>query len=270
MSWENVKEAYRTRLGNPAAKELLALVIDEANADGLAFVGLDRLVFLTELKKRTVFRVLQVFELIGLVSRTEALLKGHLLPAFQVDLEKLGGDLRQPYAVAYSSVQKKPFGQRRSDTRRTVAATRKSVAATSGSVAATLPPHPLIGGPSVVPFLSHTPQPPQAGASVLFLDPLDAATDQVCSALGIANRRKRRPVKLAIALAAEKGDLPATIALEMIAAVRDQDKLHLDGALKFKYGLTKFLGEGIWRDRDRWAWDTAELKQQAAARIGSR
>jgi hypothetical protein len=93
--------------------------------------------------------------------------------------------------------------------------------------------------------------------------------DQVCSALGIANRRKRRPVRLAIELAAEKGDLPATIALEMIAAVRDQDRLYLEGALKFKFGLDKFLGMGIWRNRDRWAWDTAALRLQGEARVGT-
>ena len=99
---------------------------------------------------------------------------------------------------------------------------------------------------------------------------LGSAVDQVCSALGIANRRKRGPVKQAIAMAAEKGELPATIALAMIAAVRTQDQLHLDRKLKFKYGLEKFLGLGIWRDENRWAWDTEELDRQAQARVGSR
>ncbi|MDR3741616.1 MAG: hypothetical protein P4L40_21565 [Terracidiphilus sp.] len=288
MSWENVKDAYRTRLGNPAAKEVLALVVDEANAEGLAFVGLDRVVYLTEVKKRTVQRVLQVFEVIGLVSRTEAMLKGRVLPAFQVDLVKLGSDLRQPYAEAYSVAQKKPFGKRRSDaagsvaatrgsvaaTRGSVAATRGSVAATRGSVAATQPPHPHKGVSPFLPFVSPTPQPPQAGASELNLAlelALDRATEQVMSALNVdgEQRRKRKLIRGALKRAAEKGELPATLALAMIEAVREQDRLHLDGQLKFKFGLQRFLGEGIWRDANRWAWDPATMRLQAEARMGS-
>jgi hypothetical protein len=265
VSWENLKDAYRTRLGNLTAKSVLVLIVDEANAEGLAFVGLDRVATLTEINKRTTLRMIQVFGAIDLVNRTEATLKGKLMPAFQVNLTRLGLDLAAEFGAAYQNVG----GTRRCDADASVVATRRSVAATRGSVVATRPPHPLIGRSPLVPFVSPTPLPPQAGASVLFLDALAGATDQVCSALGIANRRKRRPVRLAIELAAEKGDLPATIALEMIAAVRDQDKLHLDGALKFKFGLQKFLGEGIWRDRDRWAWDTAMLRLQGEARVGS-
>lgn len=108
---------------------------------------------------------------------------------------------------------------------------------------------------------------PREGAREL---ELERAVDQVCSALGLANRRKRKVVHGAIALAAEKGELPATLALEMIAAVRDQDELHLGRQLKFKFGLQRFLGEGIWRDRNRWAWDPAEMRLQAEARVGSR
>ena len=118
------------------------------------------------------------------------------------------------------------------------------------------------------PELPFTPCPlPREGVRVL---ELDRAVDQVCSALGIANRRKRRPVRQAIVMAAEKGELPATIALAIIAAVREQDERHLDRQLKFKYSLEKFLGLGIWRDQNRWAWDTAEMRLQAEARVGSR
>jgi len=270
MSWENLKDAYRTRLGNPTAKEVLALVVDEANAEGLAFVGLDRIVYLTEVKKRTVLRVLQVFELIGLVNQTEALLKGELRSAFQVDLGKLNSDLREAYAVAYTGVQGKPFGVRRSDAVRSVAATRKSVAATRKRVAATQPPHPLIGRSPLLPFVSPTPVVPASGDARACDPAVERSVDQVMSALGLSNRRKRKPVLLAIELAAEKGELPATIALDLIAAVRGQDEEHLRGRLKFKYGLEKFLGLGIWRDRNRWAWDVEVMRLQAEARVGSR
>jgi hypothetical protein len=94
----------------------------------------------------------------------------------------------------------------------------------------------------------------------------------VCSALGIADeqRRKRKLIRSAIVMAAEKGEPPATIALAMIDAVRAQDRLHLERQLKFKFGLQKFLGEGVWRDRNRWAWDPVEMQLQAEARAGSR
>lgn len=277
MSWENLKDAYRTRLGNLTAKSVLVLIVDEANAEGLAFVGLDRVATLTEIDKRTTMRIVEVFGVIDLVNRTEASLKGKVLPAFQVNLARLGLDLSAPFVRAYRMAQKKCPGCGRSaqfctclrDTRAGVSETRRSVSETSSSVSETFPPHPLKGGPLVFPFVSPTPQPPQAGASEFNLA-LERSVDQVCSALGISNRRKRKPVRYAIAMAAEKGELPATIALELIAAVRDQDRLHLEGALKFKHGFEKFIGLGIWRDRDRWLWDTAKLELQAAARVGSR
>ncbi len=90
MSWENLKDAYRTRLGNLTAKSVLVLIVDEANAEGLAFVGLDRVATLTEINKRTTLRMIQVFGAIDLVNRTEATLKGKLMPAFQVNLTRLG------------------------------------------------------------------------------------------------------------------------------------------------------------------------------------
>jgi hypothetical protein len=99
---------------------------------------------------------------------------------------------------------------------------------------------------------------------------LGHAVDQVCSALSIENRRKQPMLLRAIALAAEKGELPATIALDMIAAVRDQDVEHARGRLKYKFGLKNFIGDGIWRDRNRWAWDVEAMRLQAEARVGSR
>jgi hypothetical protein len=111
------------------------------------------------------------------------------------------------------------------------------------------------------------------GAVGGFVQPIDGgverAVDQVCSALGIANHRKRKLLRAAILLAAEKGEPPPTIALEMIAAVRDQDEAHAMRRLRFKYGLRTFFGDGIWRDRNRWAWDVGEIKLQSEARVGS-
>jgi hypothetical protein len=95
---------------------------------------------------------------------------------------------------------------------------------------------------------------------------LDLATEQLRNALSVENGRVLRMLRRVIALAAEKGEPPATIALAMIAAVREQDA----ACLKFKFGLRKFFGEGIWRDKNRWAWDVERARREAEARVGSR
>lgn len=253
--------AYRTRLGNLTAKSVLALIVDEANAEGLGFSGIDRIVTLTEVKLRTVQRVVQVLTEIDLVSRTEAELKGKVRPAFQVNLARLGLDLRAEFAAALAKASRKCLR----DTSTRVSGTRKNVSATRQSVSETQPPNPLIGGPFLAPCSAPTPIAPSAEGA----GGIEAATDQVCSAVGVSNRRKRRTIRDAVALAAEKGELPPTIALEMIAAIRDQDAAFLDGRLKYKFGLEKLVGQGYWRDRKRWGWDTEALRMRAAASVGS-
>lgn len=96
---------------------------------------------------------------------------------------------------------------------------------------------------------------------------LGHAVDQVCSALAIANRRKRKLLWDVIVLEAEKGDPPATVALRMIQAWRVQAESSM--VLRVKFGLAKFFGEGIWKDQRRWHWDEDLLRRQAEARVGS-
>lgn len=98
---------------------------------------------------------------------------------------------------------------------------------------------------------------------------VERAVAQVRSALSVSNERKCKLLRGVIAMAAEKGEEPPTIALDIIAAVRDQDREYAAGHLKFTYGLNKFLGEGIWRNRNRWPWDIEALRMEAAARVGS-
>lgn len=95
---------------------------------------------------------------------------------------------------------------------------------------------------------------------------LDLATEQLRNALSVENPRVLRMLRRVVALAAEKGEPPATIALAMIAAVREQD----EACLKYKFGLRKFFGEGIWRDKSRWAWDVERARREAEAKVGSR
>jgi DNA-binding MarR family transcriptional regulator len=96
---------------------------------------------------------------------------------------------------------------------------------------------------------------------------IDRAIEQLANALSIADRRLLRKLRRVIELEAEKGEPPATIALDMIAAWREQERLgHL---LKCKYGMTKFFLQGIWKRKDQWHWNEELLRQRAQASVGS-
>lgn len=101
---------------------------------------------------------------------------------------------------------------------------------------------------------------------------INRAMEQVCSALDIPGnqRRRRRMIASAVKRACEKGDTPPAVALAMIEASKLQDLLYLQGQLKYKCGLERFIGGGIWRDEDRWGWDPQAMRMQAQARVGMR
>lgn len=273
MSWENLKDAYRTRLGNLTAKSVLVLIVDEANAEGLAFVGLDRVASLTEINKRTTLRIIQVFGEIDLVSRTEALLKDKIRPAFQVNVARLGMDLKEPFAAAYGSAQRKVDSEkRRRDAGGDVSATLLSVSETRTGVAETLPPHPLKGSPLLFPLGSPHPQTPSgegaAGRNSRELA-IDRALEQLCSALAIANRRKRKLLRNVIAMECEKGVEAPTVALEIMAACRKKAEM---SRFLCRCSLTEFLGEGLWKDERRWPWNQMAIREEqkrTEARVGS-
>ncbi len=152
MSWENLKDAYRTRLGNLPAKSVLVLMVDEANAAGLAILSIDRVVALTEINRRTVLRIIQVFAEMDLAHRAEGFIDGKSRPAFQVNLAKLGMDLRESFSVAYRAASSKCLR----DAPESVSETRAGVSETRKGVSETVPPDPHKG----VPLLS--PLPPRA------------------------------------------------------------------------------------------------------------
>lgn len=281
MSSENYAPAWRTKLGNLTAKSVLVHLADEADAtDGVAFSRLERIAELTEVKKRTVLRILSVFEAIGLLQRTEAMLHGKMRPALQLNLAMLGGDLRAEFAAAYQGAMGKEApparndrqrdagaagcrsdtGKCRSDTPKSVAATRESVAATRESVAATQPPNPHKGVPRCVPVCPTPPTPPLPREGEKERE-LARATEQVVSALGL-RKRKRRLIAEQLALEAEKGEVPATAALAMIAAFRRQAEM---SHLLLPCGVDKFFGDGIWRDERRWFWDKQALRDRDRA-----
>ncbi len=99
-----------------------------------------------------------------------------------------------------------------------------------------------------------TPLPREGGREV----ELDHAVAQVESALSLANRRRLRLVRRAIALEMDKGMPGATAALALIAAVRKKAEL---GHLLRPCGLDRFLGDGLWKDERQWPWDKDVLRE---------
>lgn len=266
MSVRVMADVWDSALEGSTAVHVMAVLANSADDDGTnCFPGTRLIARRARVSERTVIRTIQdlrqegwlwvIQRGLGKGNRTEYRLNVDRLHTQAEQTRQEERDRKRCHGVTFSRNQRKvTSAQRKGD-----------ICAAKGDIG----DRPLF----VLPVSDTSPEPsppnplPREGAREL---EIDRAVDQVCSALAIANRRKRRPVRLAIALAAEKGELPATIALDMIAAVRDQDRLHIERALKFKYGLQRFFGEGIWRDRDRWSWDTAELKLQAEARVGTR
>jgi hypothetical protein len=260
MSVDVTPLAYKTRLGNLTAKSVLVLLADCANDDGYGWPSEEKIADKTEIRMRTVKRILQVFVAIGLIARID---RGkHKTPGLQLAIEKLGTDLAAQFAAAYRSAQSKEC---RRDIDADVAATSNCVAETSGNVAETFPLKPLKGGTVKEPPLNQLPLIPSLHEGKA-ADAIDAALANVAKALSITRRRTLREIRKVIVLEFEKG-CGGDVAERMIAAWNRQAELsHL---LRVKYGPEKFFSLGIWLDQRRWHFDEAKLEQLAGASIGS-
>jgi DNA-binding transcriptional regulator YhcF (GntR family) len=169
-------------LGNLTAKSVLALIADVVNDDGYGWPSVAKIAVKTEVHVRTVMRVLQVFVDIGLIAKVDRG-KGKNF-GIQVAMDKLGMDLREDFAAAYTAAQRKATTDTKTvetskskcrrdsdssvaETSEYVAETLFSVAETLFSVAETLPPDPHSGGTVSEPLMNLSPLPPQAGADEL-------------------------------------------------------------------------------------------------------
>lgn len=272
MSNDVTPEAYKTRLGNLPAKSVLALLADVSSDDGYGWPTVERIAWKTEIQKRTVMRVIQVFVEIGLVTKVD---RGRNEQGkrknfgIQLAMEKLGTDLRAEFAEAYRAVQRKgvSFTQCLSDT-------GESVSETQNSVSETLPPHPHKGGtvrePSgnkpCIPKKSNAAQPEAAKA---ISAAVEAAVDQVMQDCGFSKRRLRRPIREQVELEWDIGEPPQTTALRMIAAWREY--CAAGSLLAARWGPANFFGEGHWRRPESWMWSGDRMREaslQAQARVG--
>ena len=176
MSNQLYRPAYATRLGNLTAKSVLVLLCDQANDEGLGWPSIASIVKGTEINRRTVCRILEVFSAMELVERKEAEINDRYgrrkVQAIQVDTAKLGLDLTEVFAAAYAASQGKVAVPGRAG--RWCLRDGESVSETDSDqslrpddrsqrpevglrdrepVSETDPPHPLIGRPLTDPVL---------------------------------------------------------------------------------------------------------------------
>jgi hypothetical protein len=173
MSNHLYRPAYATRLGNLTAKSVLVLLCDQANDDGLGWPSVASIVRGTEISRRTVLRILEVFASMNLIEQKRMEVSDRFgrrtVDAIQVDVSRLGSDLTVDFVHAYAAAQGKIAVAGRagrmclrdaagllSETRAEVSETCADVSETAVCVLETEPPDPLIGGPLFDPLSDPT------------------------------------------------------------------------------------------------------------------
>jgi hypothetical protein len=264
VSHEWIKPAYETRLGNPIAKGVLALIADQMNGEGYGWPSIDFIVRLTEQNKRTVLRVIQVFIEIGLIIKID---RGpRRTPGIQLNTELLGANLVERYAEQFRLAQGKTSGSGKrlrdieennvSETHENVSETHENVSETHENVSETFPPHPLLGRPVIDPLKTqpHSPQKlPTSPERIEELRKIDYAVTATTQGCGFTSSRLARIIRKVIQQEADKGEAPATTALQLMTCWQR----YCRAELRFKWSASKFFGEGYWNKPESWP----EVKQ---------
>lgn len=192
MSNAVVTPAYKTRLGNPTAKAVLALLADKANDDGFAFPSTRHIAGQTELSERQVQRIIQVFGKMGLVAKYRAQNQQYD-HYFIINLSMLGRDLSDLFTVHFDEAQGKTVSQTG------VSQTGATVSQTENSVSQTEPPHPHKGVTISEPpsnqgafVLSSEPRPKKTAKSSFLLP--DWVDEEVWAAFEEMRKRIRAPL----------------------------------------------------------------------------
>jgi hypothetical protein len=278
-----MRPAYKTRLGNLTAKSVLVLLADQVNAEGFGWPSIDFIVKGTEINKRTVLRVIQIFGEINLLTKVHRGPKRTL--GIQLNLERLGSDLSSEYSERLHVAEGEAAGYERpatsvpqtcgkclTDTPVDVSQTPESVSQTPESVSQTFPPHPHKGGPVNDPLMTHPPTPHRGTVRPISpereeeLRAVDRATEAVMQGCGFTDSRLVPVLRKVIQLEADKGVIPPRAAVTMAA----QWKSYTAQAerLRFKWTAKRFFSEGYWNKADAWPWDAQVLREQAQATAG--
>ena len=262
MSFEVTEKAYNTRLGNIPAKAVLVLIADQVNATGYGWPSLEFIAHATEVKIRTVQRIVRVFIKLKLLEKRD---RGYRhTPGLQINMEKIGGDIAGEFALLYSEDEDKLSTERLRDAEenpnQNVSETLENVSETLENVSETLPPHPLIGRPVIDPLKTHPRKPPTLPSgnsgrerSQEQKHACENCVDSVMQACGFTSRRLRPVLQAQLEQESDKGVAPASAALAMMFAWK---KYTTQGErLRFKWGVIRFFAEGYWREPESWGWD---------------
>jgi hypothetical protein len=91
--------------------------------------------------------------------------------------------------------------------------------------------------------------------------PIEAAIEQCMSGCAWTKRRLREKLRAAIALECDKGAMPATTALAIMAAWKFQTEN--SSVLRGKFGAANFIELGIWKDANLLLWDHERIDRKA-------
>jgi hypothetical protein len=265
MSVEITPLVWRTKLGNLTAKSILVLIGDQSNVEGFSYPSIEYISDRTEIRQRTVRRMIQIFSEINLLTKTD---RGpRSTPGIQLNLARLEHDLREDFARQFRAAEGKTpsYSHGLRDHPQAVSETGKVVSETAEVVSETAPPHPHIGRTVREP-LENRPSSPQRGHAEQTTLPLNPAIDSVMQACGFTSPKLRPVLLRVIQQEADKGEQPPNTALSMIAAWR---RFALEDRLRYKWGARRFFEEGYWNKPDSWPWDTEAIQEQNRARAGS-
>jgi hypothetical protein len=277
MSNNLAKPARETRLGNLTAKSVLMLLADLADSAGFCYPSLAFIAHSTEISRRTVERVIQVFVEIEIIARVD---RGPTrVPGIQLNTALLGTDLHTEFAACFRTAQGRTSGsgmrlrdaeENVSETLVHVSKTRRNVSETVGAVSETFPPHPHIGRPAIEPLethphIPHIPKPcltSPVSVSESFL--IKRAAESVMQACGFTSTKLSPVIRRVLQRGADIGAEPATTALAMIDAWR---KFVTQGdRLRFKWTAERFFSEGYWNKPGAWPWDAERLDAEERAK----
>lgn len=273
MSNDVTAPAWKTKLKSSPAKTVLVRLAESANEDGFGYPSIKHICEQTELSKRQVQRVLQVFQEIGLVAKGPGGMgpKGPYKYSFQINMSMLQKDLCVSFRMAFLKAQGKSISEGVSETvKQPVSETLKGVSETPKSVSETLPPHPLYGGTVMEPSGTASGASASGGEHEVHPVIVSDIVDGVMRGCGVSNRRRRPAITEAVKLAIMLGEVPQTLAARMVEAWQEQAEMNNQGLLRLVFGLERFLSDGKWNHPETWHWNHEKLDRQREARVGVR
>jgi hypothetical protein len=264
-------------------EKLVALVLADSHQDRCGAHTFPSVMTISEdalMDERTCRRVLGSLERKGVIVRERGERQGrgqvtfYIFPALDGVAEKSEkGGQNAPLSNVDISIKRRAKGGQKGDILRTPLLVEQE----QEQVQKQTPPNPLANeGENATAekptALKSTKSAPASGD--LFPDrnagEVGRAVDQVMQGGGFTRKRLRRVLEAVIRQRADLGEVPASVALAMIAAWKSYTA---QGArLRARWGADKFFADGYWNKPDSWMWDSqvlADERLRSEASVGS-